>query len=171
VLLCLLVVHVTLSEPPSTVVEVRLKPASTARFDTISELVKELLEQDETLYIPSILSGWETHRVLRQNVELITASESCQHLFPLHSHRRDLTRHLPHISFLACPCHVLPVGEAILEIHIYQPSQMDSSEDWIGGRLDGDDLSPATVCDLPNRSLEGVWDRCVEVFLCQSYHH
>ncbi|KAF9519537.1 hypothetical protein BS47DRAFT_1336978 [Hydnum rufescens UP504] len=118
-------------------IEVRLKPTSTARFDTISELVKELLEQDETLYIPSVLSGWETHRVLRQNVEIITASES------------------------SCPSHVLPVGEAILEIHIYQPSQMDSSEDWIGGRLDGDDLSPATVCDLPNGSLEGVWDSLV----------
>lgn len=57
-------------------VEVRLKPGSTTRFDTISKFVRQYLEQDEQIYIPSVLEGWQPQTVLSQNVELIRVAES-----------------------------------------------------------------------------------------------
>lgn len=57
-------------------VEVRLKLESTARFDTISKFVHQTLEQDEQIYLPSSIGGWDSHPVLSQNVELIRATES-----------------------------------------------------------------------------------------------
>jgi hypothetical protein len=57
-------------------VEVRLKSDSTARFNTISKLVRQCLEQDEQIYLPSTLEGWQSNSMLEQNVELIRVTES-----------------------------------------------------------------------------------------------
>lgn len=64
------------------IVEVRLKPESTARFDTISKFVGQYLEQDEQIYIPSVLEGWQSQSVLSQNVEVIRAAESSKSFAP-----------------------------------------------------------------------------------------
>ncbi len=75
-------------------VEVRLKLESTARFDTISKFVHQTLEQDEQIYLPSSIEGWDSHPVLSQNVELIRATESSKHQS---TRRVDLS--LAHIPF------------------------------------------------------------------------
>lgn len=59
-------------------VEVRLKPESTARFDTISKVVKQYLEQDEQIYVPSTLEGWTSQPILAQNIKVIRAAESSE---------------------------------------------------------------------------------------------
>ncbi|KAF8338971.1 thyroid receptor-interacting protein 13 [Cantharellus anzutake] len=116
-------------------IEVRLKPESTARFDTIATFVRHHLEQDEQIYLPSCVGGWDSHPVLGQNVEFMKATES------------------------TCPHRVLRVEDAVLDVHVYQPSEADAFEELSsGGRGDGDDNVAATVCDLPNHSFEGLWD-------------
>lgn len=60
----------------SSPVEVRLTPECTARFSTISKFVRQYLEQDELIYVPSTLDGWQTQPLLAQNVEEIRATET-----------------------------------------------------------------------------------------------
>lgn len=59
-------------------VEVRLKRKSTARVDFIKELILEHLSQDETIFVPSDVTGWESEPRLAQNVERISACETCK---------------------------------------------------------------------------------------------
>jgi hypothetical protein len=59
-------------------VEVRLKKRSTARVDFIKQVVLEHLSQDDTLFVPSVITGWESEARLRENVERIAACETCK---------------------------------------------------------------------------------------------
>lgn len=68
----------------ATTVEVRLKPGSTARIDTLRRYVKQHLELDESIYLPSEITGWESNSILREHVEAIYACETscvCQFTF------------------------------------------------------------------------------------------
>ncbi len=47
----------------------------------------------------------------------------------------------------------------MLEVHVYQPEADAFEELSSGGRGDGDNNVSATVCDLPNRAFEGLWER------------
>ena len=51
-----------------------------------------------------------------------------------------------------------------LQIHVYQPSETDSFEEYAnasGSRDDDDDTMAASVYELPNRSWEGLWDSLI----------
>lgn len=60
----------------ATAVEVRLKPGSTARIDTLRKNVKQHLELDAAIYLPSEITGWQSNSILREHVEAIYACES-----------------------------------------------------------------------------------------------
>jgi hypothetical protein len=52
----------------------------------------------------------------------------------------------------------------ILHVHVYQPSDGDSFEEFSaasGGGGDDDDAMAATVRELPNRSWEGLWNSLI----------
>ncbi|KAG9014973.1 hypothetical protein FRB94_007045 [Tulasnella sp. JGI-2019a] len=119
-------------------IEVRLKPTSSALVDVIRRHVKQHISSDETLLLPSIITGWEGQSLLYQNVELIRASESTY----------------PHSS--------LPLDQAELDVHVYQPNDTDAFEEFsTTGKGDGDDMMAASVCDLPCRSWDGLWDTLI----------
>ena len=53
----------------------------------------------------------------------------------------------------------------LIQIHIYQPSDSDSFEEFSndngGSATDGEEVMAASVCELPNRSWEGLWDSLI----------
>jgi len=122
-----------------SIVEVRLSPASTARFDTIRNAVHQyILKSFETIALPSKLDGWEGVPVLASSVEQITACES------------------------SSPTSYLPVARASLQIHVYQPTDGDSVEGFSAGPSgDGEEIMAASVCELPSRQWEGLWDSLI----------
>lgn len=90
--------------------------------------------------LPSTLEGWQDVPELASSVERIVASES------------------------SCPFHSLSLEETALQIHVYQPSETDSFEDFSnssGSRDEDDDTMAASVCELPNRGWEGLWDSLI----------
>jgi hypothetical protein len=88
---------------------------------------------------PSTLTGWQDIPELASSVERIAASES------------------------SCPSSTLSLEEIALQIHVYQPSDADSFEEFSNntGVKDDDDTTAASVSDLPNRSWEGLWDSLI----------
>jgi hypothetical protein len=118
---------------------VRLSPASTARFDTIRNAVHQyILKSFETIALPSKLDGWEGVPVLASSVEHISACES------------------------SSPTSYLPVARASLQIHVYQPTDGDSVEGFSAGPSgDGEEIMAASVCELPSRQWEGLWDSLI----------
>lgn len=63
-----------------------------------------------------------------------------------------------------CPSQSLPLDELALQIHVYQPSETDSFEEFsngAGSKDDEDDTMAASVCELPNLSWEGLWDSLI----------
>lgn len=61
----------------------------------------------------------------------------------------------------AFPERVLRVENAVFEVHVYQPTEDVVEEFSNGQRGEDDDVTAATVFELPNRSLEGLWDTLV----------
>ena len=120
-------------------VEVRLSPSSTARFDTIRNAVHQYISKSfETIALPSKLDGWEHVPVLASSVEQITACES------------------------SSPTSYLPVAQASLQIHVYQPTDGDACEGFsTGPSSDGEEIMAASVCELPSRQWEGLWDSLI----------
>jgi len=121
-------------------VEVRLRPKAATRFDTIRGLVHTYIASFDRIGIPSTLNGWQEIPELASSVERIVASES------------------------SCPLNTLTMEEMTLQIHVYQPSDTDSFEEFTNSsneRNDDDDTTAASVSDLPNRSLEGLWDSLI----------
>ena len=132
---CLVLVH---SLTP-TLVEVRLSPTSTARFDTVRNAVHQYISKSfETIALPSKLDGWEDVPVLASSVEQITACES------------------------SSPTSYLPVAQASLQIHVYQPADGDTVDGFsTGPSSDGEEITAASVCELPSRQWEGLWDSLI----------
>jgi hypothetical protein len=122
-------------------VEVRVSPRTTARFDSISNSVLSYITSSfDRISLPSTLEGWEDDSDLASSVERIVASES------------------------SCPFSSLSLEEMLLQIHIYQPCDSDFFEEFSndgGGGADGEEVMAATVCELPNRNWEGLWDSLV----------
>jgi len=61
-------------------VEVQLKRKSTARIDFIKQLALDYLKLDDTLFMPSDITGWEKDSRLVENVERMAACETCKSL-------------------------------------------------------------------------------------------
>ncbi|KAI0069027.1 P-loop containing nucleoside triphosphate hydrolase protein [Artomyces pyxidatus] len=120
-------------------VEVRVSPSATARFDTLRNTVYNYITNSfETLCLPSTLDGWEDVPVLASSVERIVACES------------------------PCPISPLPISQAALQIHIYQPTEGDSSEEFSSGPGgEGEEVMAASVCELPSRQWEGLWESLI----------
>ncbi|KAG5339202.1 hypothetical protein C0989_005183 [Termitomyces sp. Mn162] len=121
-------------------VEVRLKPRAAARFDSIRNSAHTYIKTFERISLPSTLDGWQDVPELISSVDRISVSES------------------------ACPSHTLALEDAALQIHVYQPSDSDSFEEFsnsAGVRDDDDDTMAASVCELPNSTWEGLWDSLI----------
>lgn len=90
--------------------------------------------------LPSVLDGWQDISELATSVEIICACES------------------------SCPKPSLALEEIIFHVHVYQPSDGDSFEEFsngIGSRDDEDDTTAASICELPNKSWEGLWNSLI----------
>ncbi|KAJ6629192.1 P-loop containing nucleoside triphosphate hydrolase protein [Mycena sp. CBHHK59/15] len=121
-------------------IEVRLQPRATARFETIRSRVFDWVHSFDRINLSSILDGWEDIPELASSVERIVVSES------------------------SCPSHSLHISEMSLQIHVYQPADTDSFEEFTnstGTREDEDETMAASVCELPNRGWEGLWDSLI----------
>ncbi|CAA7260160.1 unnamed protein product [Cyclocybe aegerita] len=121
-------------------VEVRLKPRASSRFDTIRNLVHSYVTSFERLVLPSTLSGWEDIPELLSSVERISVCEA------------------------QCPTASLKMEEMVIQAHVYQPSDGDAFEEFSnssGSRGEDDDTMAASICELPNRSYEGLWDSLI----------
>jgi hypothetical protein len=102
--------------------------------------VSSYISSFERIAFPSILEGWEEVPELASSVDRIAVCESL------------------------CPSPSLKLEEAVIQIHVYQPSDNDAFEEFSnssGNRNEDDDTMAASVCELPNRSYEGLWDSLI----------
>ncbi|KAF4574782.1 hypothetical protein EYR40_005480 [Pleurotus pulmonarius] len=123
-------------------VEVRMRQRATARFETIQNRVNEFLQSSfERFTLPSVLTGWEEVPELASSVERIIVAES------------------------ACPMSSLRLEDMSLQIHVYQTSDSDPFEEYSSFNNSGssgeDDTMAASVCELPNQNLDGLWDSLI----------
>jgi hypothetical protein len=94
----------------------------------------------DRLAIPSVLEGWQDVPELLSSVEHINICES------------------------SCSKQSLSLEEMNLHIHVYQPSDGDSFEEFstgFGNRDDDDDTMAASICELPNRGWDGLWNSLI----------
>jgi pachytene checkpoint protein 2 len=91
------------------------------------------------LYLPSTLQGWEDVPLLAASVERIAAAES------------------------PCPSTSLPLEQTELHIHVYQPTDADTFEELAGvnGRNDSEEVTTASVRELPSTGWEGLWESLI----------
>ena len=127
--------------PPQklSLVEVRLKRRASARFETIKSAAYSFVTSFDRLILPSTLEGWEGIPELAASVEQMVVCEA------------------------PCPKSSLTRDEMAVQVHVYQPSQ-DTFEEYsnsAGPRDQDDDTMAATVCELPNRLYEGLWDSLI----------
>ncbi|TFK56080.1 P-loop containing nucleoside triphosphate hydrolase protein [Heliocybe sulcata] len=126
-------------------IEVRIAPTATARFDTIRNLVHNYLTTSLShIYLPSTLTGWEDHPVLSTSIERIVAAEP------------------PATLLSSSTSSSLPIEDCALQIHVYQPTDSDAFEEFDGGGRGGEEeVMSASVCELPSRDWEGLWDSLI----------
>ncbi|KAG8940653.1 hypothetical protein FRC00_012882 [Tulasnella sp. 408] len=112
-------------------VEARLKPSSSALADFIKKSVKDFLAGDaNNLFLPSTITGWTRSPPLANNIDLLRITES----------------------------NSVPFSQAELEIHVYQPTDGDAFEEFATSKTDGEEVVAASVCELPCRNWDGLWD-------------
>ena len=122
----------------ATTVEVCLKTRAATRFDTIRGLIHTYVTSFERIGLPSILSGWEDIPELSSSVDRVVACE------------------------IAGSSSTLTQDQMMLQIHVYQPLESDSFEEFSpGSRNDEDDTMATTVSELPNRNWNGLWDSLI----------
>ena len=116
----------------------RLSRTATARFDAIRQAVHEFITTSfgAVIWPSTVIEGWETVPKLESSVERIYASES------------------------SCPDRSIPISHANLQIHVFQPYSDDSYDEYTGGG-DDEEVVSATVCELPSRGLEGLWESLI----------
>ncbi|KAH6915152.1 thyroid receptor-interacting protein 13 [Coprinopsis sp. MPI-PUGE-AT-0042] len=120
-------------------VEVRLQPRTAARFDTIRNHVHTYLQSLDRIAIPSKPQGWQSVAELTSTIEQIAICES------------------------RCPSTSLSIPETSFQIHVYQPLESGSFDEFSNAASgdDEDDTMAASVCELPNRNWEGLWDSLI----------
>ncbi|THH14965.1 hypothetical protein EW146_g5442 [Bondarzewia mesenterica] len=121
-------------------IEVRVSPSTFTRFDTVRNTVYQYITSSfDTIALPSTLDGWQDVPVLSSCVERIAACES------------------------TCPTSSIPIGQAALQIHVYQPTEGDAFEEFSNGSGggEGEEVMAASVCELPSRTWEGLWDSLI----------
>ncbi|CAE6471588.1 unnamed protein product [Rhizoctonia solani] len=119
-------------------VEVRVNHRSGVRHDMIRNAVEALLKTHEYINIPNTFQDWVGDPVLGDDVELI------------------------HITESAAPTSELPISAANLLIHVYQPTDGPIEDQFASGGDDDDEaIVVTTVCELPSRVWEGLWDTLI----------
>ncbi|CAE6443166.1 unnamed protein product [Rhizoctonia solani] len=120
-------------------VEVRVNHRSGVRHDMIRSAVEAfILKNHEYINIPNTFQDWAGDPVLEDDVELIHVTES------------------------AAPTSELPISAANLLIHVYQPTDGPIEDQFTGGGDDDDEaIVVTTVCELPSRVWEGLWDTLI----------
>lgn len=126
----------------------RLLPRAPAKFETISENVREYIQEAHvSLCLPSLLEGWEDVPTLAGSVEQIFASE-----LPAFMHASEN---------IAVGDRELPINQASLQIYVYQCTVDAEYEDFSSKGEDGEDIMAATDRELPSREWEGLWESLV----------
>ncbi|KAI5118553.1 hypothetical protein M0805_002933 [Coniferiporia weirii] len=117
-------------------VEVRLTQRTSMPSDSIRRRVRQhLVENYECLFMPTVLTGWESCSILGNNVERIVVSDS------------------------VCSHKSLPIEKCSLQIHVYQPSEDSTHERMSVNPSDpNEEFTAGTMTDLPSRELEGLWE-------------
>ncbi|KAK4692857.1 pachytene checkpoint protein 2, partial [Phenoliferia sp. Uapishka_3] len=127
-------------------IEVRLLPTSTIRYDLIRRMLHTHLDSTYDTLVPHAeVQDWREVGVLSREVERVWIGEC------------------------ALPTPTVALTLISLQIHIYQPTPSGSSSNTTltssptdGDEEDGDGgVAAATIAQLPNEELEGVWDSLV----------
>ena len=123
-------------------------------IETIRQLVLDRVTADYgSIWIPSVLEGWEKCNTLRNSVEKIVISESgtfCQ----INARNRMID-----FLFSVCPYESLPMERCSLQIHVYQPTEGSTYEKMSVNPSDpGEEFTAGTMSELPSKELEGLWE-------------
>lgn len=103
--------------------------------------------------MPSVLTGWESNGPLRNSVERIAVSESCEwpmvcFALPKLIYRNPASNH-------SC----LLMDKCLLQIHVYQPTDNSTYEKMTANPSDtSEEYTAGTISELPSRELEGLWE-------------
>lgn len=131
----------TYSSPLPSVahVEVRLRATSDAHVSEIETAVRALLDKIPLVECESDLRGWQQNAFLAEHVDRIYVAEADE----------------PGIKTVS------PTNGKF-EFHTYQPCPVDNIDEFGVGEADtSDNAVAATLCELPNHSLDGVWNSLV----------
>lgn len=121
-------------------VEVRVLQGATARFDTIRNAVNTFITSSFShVYLPSTLQGWEDVPILAQSVDRIIASESANASLSV------------------------SIEESALQIYVYQPNDSNAFEELTSGdgKGDSEEVTAASICELPSLGWEGLWESLI----------
>ncbi|KIY67345.1 thyroid receptor-interacting protein 13 [Cylindrobasidium torrendii FP15055 ss-10] len=119
-------------------VEVRLYERATKRFETIRAHVEHWIQTFDRINLNSTLTGWDVIPDLAEAVDRIIVAEA------------------------ACPQQSPSLSELIINVHVYQPTDSESFDEFTNtGKDDEDETSAATVCELPNTRWEGLWESLI----------
>ncbi|KAG8768177.1 hypothetical protein FRC12_005729 [Ceratobasidium sp. 428] len=116
-----------------------MSPHSGTPHAMIRSAVETFLPQsNDMISIPMTVVGWHEHPILGQEVELIRVTES------------------------ASPSQELPISSVNPIVHVYQTVDSGFEDQFATGGEEGDETPVvATVCELPSRVWEGLWDTLV----------
>ena len=124
-------------------IEVRLRPASTASDEEVrAEATSFLTSNFTSLQGETEVRNWTASPFLAANVDRIRFAE---------------------IASTSAASPIL-IDDAKLEVHVYQPSSTDIVDEFSAAdpsAEEGDETTAASVSELPNRSLDGVWDSLI----------
>lgn len=125
-------------------IEVRLRPISTAKDNEVREEVAAFLTSNFTiLQGETEITDWSASSFLNSHVDRIRIAD---------------------IAAKSASA-TIPITEAKLEVHVYQPSSTDIVDEFSAADPnaadEGEETTAASVAELPNRSLDGVWDSLV----------
>ena len=66
-----------------------------------------------------------------------------------------------YVSEYSCPDRSIPISQADLQIHVFQPYPDDTYDECTGGGDGEEEVVSATVTEVPSRSLEGLWESLI----------
>lgn len=129
-------------------VEVRLRPSSIVSDEHVrSEAISFLTSNFTTLQGETEVTDWTSSAFLAANVDRIRIAEIASTS-----------------ASSSTASAAIPVSSAKLQVHVYQPSSSDIVDEFSAADPnadEGDETTAASVSELPNRSLDGVWDSLV----------
>ncbi|SPO30044.1 related to PCH2 - putative ATPase [Ustilago trichophora] len=129
-------------------IEVRLRSISTASDDDVRAHATSFLTSNfAALQGESEITDWSASPFLTTHVDRIRIAEAAV------------------TTPSAAPASAsIPIAQAKLQVHVYQPSSTDIVDEFSAADPnadEGDETTAASVAELPNRSLDGVWDSLV----------